>query len=80
MRICDFHATSDGKNFAYGGDEVELSLWDVERAFAPKDVSSAPTSEVKKRKKPSSAELLPGEIWQAKNVSAYIVVPYLPKV
>ena len=53
----------DRDTFAYGGDEVDLSVWDTEKAFSarPQDESTVP----KKRKR---NELLPGEIWRARNV------------
>ncbi|KAG6854322.1 hypothetical protein C0991_008217 [Blastosporella zonata] len=49
--------------FVYGGDEVDVSLWDAERAFTPQYMPSGP--EVKKRKRDA---LFPGELWRAKNV------------
>ncbi|KAI0664913.1 hypothetical protein C8Q70DRAFT_1049108 [Cubamyces menziesii] len=67
MRLCEWRLSQDASTFAYGGDEVELSLWDTEAAFS-KD--SAPTQstppESKKRKR--GDQLLPGEIWRAKNL------------
>lgn len=70
MRLCDFHLSPNQKSFAYGGDEVDLSVWDAEAAFASsKPLKPTESSETKKRKKPSSNDLLPGEIWRAKNVS-----------
>ncbi|KAI0670485.1 hypothetical protein C8Q78DRAFT_974794 [Trametes maxima] len=68
MRLCEWRLSSDSRSFAYGGDEVELSLWDTEKAFSqPKEVASQTTSsEPKKRKR--GGQLLPGEIWRAKNV------------
>ncbi|KAL1746364.1 hypothetical protein HDZ31DRAFT_34290 [Schizophyllum fasciatum] len=69
-RLCDWKLSSDGRAFAYGGDEVELSVWDTERAFAsrPTDASEpAPPPAGKKRKR--NDVLLPGELWRAKNVA-----------
>lgn len=70
MRLKDWKLSPDGRTFAYGGDEVELSLWDVERAFtSPPPVPNPDTSDgngVKKRKR--TDELLPAELWRAKNV------------
>lgn len=71
MRLCDFHLSPDTKSFAYGGDEVDLSLWDAELAFtgsASTNPDEKAASESRKRKKPSSSDLLPGEVWRAKNV------------
>ncbi|KAI0831196.1 hypothetical protein BC628DRAFT_1500109 [Trametes gibbosa] len=68
MRLCEWRLSADGKTFAYGGDEVELSLWDTEKAFYRPEgaVSSVTSTDSKKRKR--SDELLPGEVWRAKNV------------
>ena len=68
-RLCDWKLASDGDAFAYGGDEVEVSLWDTERAFAaPPIVVSEPAPPAGKKRKRNDV-LLPGEIWRAKNVS-----------
>ncbi|KAI0374780.1 hypothetical protein BV20DRAFT_986622 [Pilatotrama ljubarskyi] len=68
MRLCEWRLSKDEKSFAYGGDEVELSLWDTERAFSqPKEAPpQSPSPESKKRKR--GDQLLPGELWRAKNV------------
>jgi ribosome biogenesis protein NSA1 len=66
MRLCEWRTTPDGNTFSYGGDEVELSLWDLESAFAPKQKQSPPQSEGTKKRKRAN-DLLPGEIWRAKN-------------
>ncbi|KAI0781044.1 WD40-repeat-containing domain protein [Trametes elegans] len=67
MRLCEWRLSSDEQTFAYGGDEVELSLWDTGRAFSqPTSVPPQPPSEIKKRKR--GDQLLPGELWRAKNV------------
>ncbi|KAF8321559.1 hypothetical protein DL93DRAFT_2152166 [Clavulina sp. PMI_390] len=71
MRLCDFQLSPNEKFFAYGGDEVDLSVWDAEAALsAPAPVSAVgdAAGESKKRKKPSSNDLLPGEVWRAKNL------------
>ncbi|KAA1469473.1 hypothetical protein DENSPDRAFT_878950 [Dentipellis sp. KUC8613] len=65
MRLATWQLSPDEKTFAYGGDEVELSVWDTEKAFMAK--RTEPTSEVKKRKR--AQDLLPGEVWRAKNVA-----------
>lgn len=70
MRLKDWKLSPDSRMFAYGGDEVELSLWDLERAFTsplavPKHDETEP-KEGKKRKR--TEQLLPAEIWRAKNV------------
>ncbi|KAI0721663.1 hypothetical protein C8T65DRAFT_202285 [Cerioporus squamosus] len=70
MRLCEWRLSQDGRAFSYGGNEVELSVWDTERAFSQQAGTEAPEAppqtEAKKRKR--SAELLHGELWRAKNV------------
>ncbi|KAF7967689.1 hypothetical protein HWV62_33385 [Athelia sp. TMB] len=64
-RLCDWRMSFDQNSFAYGGDEVELSLWDTARAFSP---TEKPTeTDAKKRKRGDT--LFPGELWRAKNVA-----------
>ena len=65
MRLCEWRSAPDGKTFSYGGDEVELSVWDLEAAFAPKQPAPQPEGHTKKRKRDGG--LLPGELWRAKN-------------
>ncbi|OAX35010.1 hypothetical protein K503DRAFT_697700, partial [Rhizopogon vinicolor AM-OR11-026] len=68
-RLCDWRLSHDRQTFAYGGDEVEVSVWDTERAFASPSESAAtgtPANGGKKRKQ--SDTLFPGEVWRAKNV------------
>ena len=36
MRLYSWRLAPDGTTFSYGGDGVELSVWDIEAAFAPK--------------------------------------------
>lgn len=50
---------NDPQTFSYGGDEVDVSVWNTERAFQSADSS-------KKRK---HNELFSGEVWRAKNAS-----------
>lgn len=64
MRLCCWRQSSDNKSFAYGGEEVEVSLWDTERAFSQPVNILGPTP---KRKR--GGDLLPAETWRAKNVS-----------
>lgn len=67
MRLCDWKISSAEKTFAYAGHEVELSVWDTERAFtSPTTDQSTNRTEGMKRKRGN--EYLPGEIWRAKNV------------
>lgn len=63
--LCDWIMSDDAAFFAYGGEEVEVSLWDVSRAFEPSRKSPPLSAVGSKRKK---TELIDGEIWRAKNV------------
>ena len=67
-RLCCWRLSSDEKSFAYGGEEVEVSLWDSERAFSDPIKPTSGTSQKRKR----GGDLLPAEIWRAKNVSSWI--------
>ncbi|KAG6818157.1 hypothetical protein H0H87_000062 [Tephrocybe sp. NHM501043] len=62
-RLRAWRMSTRQETFAYGGDEVDVSVWDAERAFAPQSTPSEPES--KKRKRDT---LFPGELWRAKNV------------
>ena len=71
MRLCSWRLSPSSETFAYGGNEVDLSVWDTERAFATTDDASQtddaqPPSGGKKRKR--GGDLLPAEVWRAKNV------------
>lgn len=72
MRLRDWKLDPSCKTFAYGGDEVDLSVWDVERALNLEGndipaVDNAPTlPSSKKRRK--AQDLFPAEVWRAKNV------------
>ncbi|RDB21318.1 WD repeat-containing protein 74 [Hypsizygus marmoreus] len=67
-RLYDWRMSFNQETFAYGGDEVDLSLWDTDRAFSPRIQQDelSPASGSKKRKRNDA--LFPGEIWRAKNV------------
>ncbi|KAF9030760.1 WD40-repeat-containing domain protein [Panaeolus papilionaceus] len=64
-RLFDWKLSGSGETFAYGGDEVDLSIWNLERAFQ-QDAKPASNGGQSKRKRD---ELFPAEIWRAKNVS-----------
>lgn len=67
-RLRDWRLSEDGKNLTYGGEEVEVSVWDTEQAFqAPPPTEAAATAGKKRRR---ADALFPGEIWRAKNVSS----------
>lgn len=65
MRLFDWRMSSNAETFACGGDEVELSVWSTEAAFTRRDEASN-SNETRKRKR--GGQLLPGEVWRAKNV------------
>lgn len=68
MGIRHFKATHSGAQFAYAGNEVNLSLWNTELAFATEKQS--PEGNIDKASKKRGREsLFPGEMWRAKNVS-----------
>ena len=69
-RLTDWRSGHNQETFAYGGDEVELSVWNTERAFDPSPPSEntpTATNNTKKRKRANDT-LFPGEVWRAKNV------------
>ena len=76
MRLCSWRLAPNGTTFSYGGDEVELPVWEVEAAFAPKlQPPPAPTTtespqqpENTRKRKRSTESLLTGGLWRAKNV------------
>jgi ribosome biogenesis protein NSA1 len=63
MRLCSWRLSSSQQSFAYGGEEVELSVWDTEKAFSQLQTDD---SNLQKRKRDTG--LLPAEVWRAKNV------------
>ncbi|TFL06946.1 WD40-repeat-containing domain protein [Pterulicium gracile] len=69
-RLTEWKASPDRTHFAYGGDEVELSVWDTQKAFeattSPQDLSGSKAAS-KKRKRNDA--LFEGEVWRAKNVA-----------
>ncbi|KAF9005604.1 hypothetical protein BDQ17DRAFT_1239871 [Cyathus striatus] len=71
-RLFDWKLSTSTDFFAYGGDEVDVSVWNVERAFQhTSEVVKSPASDStsagsKKRKRNDT--LFPGEIWRAKNL------------
>lgn len=66
-RLTDWRLGPDQETFAYGGDEVEVSIWNTERAFGSQSDGSAISPSNKKRKRAET--LFPGEVWRAKNVA-----------
>lgn len=68
-RLCNWRLGQNEQTFTYGGDEVELSLWDTERAFS----QQKPDPSISQKRK-RGTDLLPAEVWRAKNASK-ITVP-----
>ncbi len=76
-RLAEWRLASNEQTFAYAGDEVELSVWDTERAFSTNlaqsvDEGKGENVDTKKRKR--AEQLLPGEVWRAKNVRLFQLV------
>lgn len=64
-RLTDWRLSPTHDTFAYGGDEVEVSMWDTTRAFESRpDAAASPNSKKRKR----TENLFSGEIWRAKNI------------
>lgn len=64
-RLFDWRIAADQNTFSYGGDEVELSLWDTTRVFSQSTEKSA---EIDAKKRKRGDTLFSGELWRAKNV------------
>ncbi|PPR03523.1 hypothetical protein CVT24_007009, partial [Panaeolus cyanescens] len=64
-RLFDWKLSNTGETFAYGGDEVDLSIWDVEKSFQGKSETTGNDTQTKKRKR---EQLFPAEVWRAKNL------------
>lgn len=99
LQSCIFYPSADPRCLLYGGEEIPLSMWDLEAVISGRLSESASNEEqsqetstsnaeqessnghaeggnakMRKRKRQAEArakakELLPGEIWRAKNVS-----------
>ncbi|KAJ3485694.1 hypothetical protein NLI96_g4784 [Meripilus lineatus] len=67
MRLSEWRLSSNEEVFAYAGDEVELSVWNSETAFST-NPGEIPTSDASAKKRKRGDQLLPGEIWRAKNL------------
>ncbi|KAF5357795.1 hypothetical protein D9756_001616 [Leucocoprinus leucothites] len=68
MRLRDWKLSPNAETFAYGGDEVELSVWNTEAAFQVRTEDLNKSAAASKKRKQNN-ELFPGEIWRAKNVA-----------
>ncbi|KAG8691842.1 hypothetical protein FRC11_007808 [Ceratobasidium sp. 423] len=65
MRLNDVRLSPSCSSLAYGGDEVDLSVWDIERTFSNKPQT---TDEAAKKRKKGKDELLHAEVWRAKQL------------
>lgn len=65
-RLFDWRLSEDAQTFAYGGDEVNLSVWNTGIAFETRSIPASSSNTIKKRKR--NDDLFPGEIWRARNV------------
>ena len=70
MRLTEWRLAQDEQTFAYAGDEVELSVWNTEEAFSKQTEKSSTGTDAQSKKRKRADQLLPGEIWRAKNVGA----------
>lgn len=64
--------SADNQTFAYGGFEVDLSVWDAEKAFSASTSPEILPTENGTGKKRKRETLFPGEIWRAKNVNGFL--------
>ncbi|CAE6520431.1 unnamed protein product [Rhizoctonia solani] len=64
-RLNDVRLSPSYSSLAYGGDEVDLSVWDVERTFSDK---SQTIDEAGKKRKKGKNELMYAEVWRAKQL------------
>lgn len=72
-RLCDWRMSDNKETFAYGGDEVDLSVWSAELAWRPQpEPSTLSGTSSKKRKR--GDDLFPAEIWRARNVRYYLKI------
>ncbi|KAF7304840.1 hypothetical protein MKEN_01198100 [Mycena kentingensis (nom. inval.)] len=61
-RLSAWKLSTDCTTFSYGGNEVDVSLWNTESAFSSNTAASSSSA---KRKRD---DLFPGEVWRAKNL------------
>lgn len=66
-RLCDWRMSDNRETFAYGGDEVDLSVWSAELAWQSQPESSTLSGSTSKKRKRGD-DLFPAEIWRARNV------------
>jgi ribosome biogenesis protein NSA1 len=60
--------SDDLGTFSYGGDDVDISVWNTELAFSSNSVTTKSTDTPTSKKRKRGDTLFPGEIWRAKNV------------
>jgi len=75
-RLCDLKFSENWETLAYGGDEVDLSVWNTELTFKSHPTESSQSSgSTKKRKR--NDDLFPAEIWRARNVKKPFILSNL---
>lgn len=67
MRLNDMRLSPSFSSLTYGGNEVDLSVWDVERTFSEKPPTPG---KVGSKRKKGKGDLMYAEIWRAKQVSS----------
>jgi ribosome biogenesis protein NSA1 len=72
-RLCDWRMSDNRETFAYGGDEVDLSVWSAELAWQHQPESSTLSGSSSKKRKRGD-DLFPAEIWRARNVRYYLKI------
>lgn len=72
-RLHDWRLSSNEETFAYGGEEVDLSVWNTEMAFLPR----SETQGIVYRKRKRNDTLMSGEVWRAKNVICFKIISFV---
>jgi ribosome biogenesis protein NSA1 len=60
--------SDDLETFSYGGDDVDISVWNTELALSSDFITTESTNPAASKKRKRGDILFPGEIWRAKNV------------
>ncbi|KAK2466959.1 hypothetical protein APHAL10511_001217 [Amanita phalloides] len=68
-RLRAWKLSEDGTRFAYGGDEVDISIWSTELTFQASKEAVASEEESSNKKRKRSDNFLPAELWRAKNIA-----------
>ncbi|QRV86133.1 hypothetical protein RhiJN_14151 [Ceratobasidium sp. AG-Ba] len=68
MRLNEIRISPSFTSLAYGGNEVDLSVWDIERTFSEKSTLTSSNDTSGKKRKKGKADLMYAEIWRAKQL------------